>query len=766
MSECICHFAVSSIQRSAGRSVTAAVGYRTASKITDDRTGETFDYSRKRGVEFAENILPESVDTPYTTEELWNAAETAEKRKDGIVGREYVVAIPAELDPENRKKLAVTFANHLVSKYGIAANVAVHEPSRKGDSRNFHAHIMTSTRELTPEGFGKKTRILDCKATSKTEIEALRAVWAEMANQALEKAKSERRIDPRSFAERGLERLPEVHMGPTATALERKGKETRLGNLNREIREHNASTEKLNELKKERAEMMEQARLEAEAHEKELRAAILLDWAEPFAPPDRRRAAWETWQTQRAAAEAARKAEEDRKAAAEDQKVTEARQKAAEPQKAEEERAREAVQPQVSRPASVPEVPGFRLHSEGGEVWAETVTEPRKAEEDRLAAAEGQKVTEARQTVTEARKAEEDRRAVEEAQRAAQPRLEASVKVSRPADVPPVEIPGFRLRVEGDERRYMKEAQADRQRDGGGVSFIDGVDVVTVLTPEDDEVILAALQVAAAKWGAVQVKGGDEDYRERCVMLAVTHGIEIGNPELQKLVKQEYEKLPPREKRIREIAGEIAAEQTALREEYNKTYSAAMKLIDDKPNILRHPLKYKAWQKQLDTVKAELAEHWKACGGDAEANRRLTPEYAREMAEKQVETEERKERQKEWQRKLQKERIEKERQEAERARQEAEKARQEARSRDTVELKVGEKVTCHTINKSQTFPAEIVAIADESIRLRCWPTTEEMTIRREECYFTEFEVHDEAIRRKALREMERQERRRSNDRGR
>jgi hypothetical protein len=679
--------------------VTAAVGYRTASKIVDERTGETFDYSRKRGVEFTENILPENIDTPYTTEELWNAAETAEKRKDGIVGREYVIAIPAELDPENRKELAVMFVNHLVFQYGVAANVALHEPNKNGDSRNYHAHIITSTRELTPEGFGKKTRILDCKTTSKTEIEKLRTVWAEMANQALEKAKSDRRLDPRSFAARGIEKLPEVHMGHVAIAMERKGKETRLGNLNRKIREHNTATEKLNELKNERAEMVKEAA--EEARKAEVRAAILSDWAEHFAPPDLGRERWE-------------------EAIREDQRRVAALIRSAAAKAEEEERTRR-----------------LKTHQKATETRRNTEEAPRAPEA-------AQKAPEKAQREEEARKTEEKRKAAEARLEAAHP---------RPAEEAgtPVEIPGFRLDVAGEERRYTKESQADR-RDGGEVAFVDRGPAVVVCLPRDDDVILAAMRLAAHKWGAIRVDGGDEDYKRRCVALAVANDIEIGNPELQGLVKEleaaKPPKLSPREERIRELADKIAAEQKKLRTEYEAADDEAKKLKAAEPGLfarLRKPEEYKAWQEEFDRKRTNVYQLWAACGGNmdapdrgaAEANHRLTPEYADEMAVERMleqEREERKSAMEEQDRKARQEAREREALREAQHKSQIEKKRQEARERDTVQLQVGQRVAYYGIDGGKTGEGEIVSVTDEAIVLRAGAL--KLTLGREACYFT------------------------------
>ena len=54
----IYHLSVKTVSRSAGRSATAAAAYRAGVEITDERTGEIHDYTRKGGVESAELVLP------------------------------------------------------------------------------------------------------------------------------------------------------------------------------------------------------------------------------------------------------------------------------------------------------------------------------------------------------------------------------------------------------------------------------------------------------------------------------------------------------------------------------------------------------------------------------------------------------------------------------------------------------------------------------------------------------------------------------------
>ena len=243
----IYHLSVKSISRSAGRSVVAAAAYRAGQELTDEWQGLTHDYTRKQGVEDAFIVAPDGADWAQDRNALWNAAEAAEKRKDAKTGREYELALPAELDAGARAALARDFARGLVERYGVVADVAIHEPGREGDNRNHHAHILTTTRTAGAEGLGAKTRVLDVASTASAEIEHMRGVWARQVNTALERHQIEQRVDHRSFERQGKEQEPTRHMGVSATALERQaareipGRDpvTDLGKQNAEIRERN-----------------------------------------------------------------------------------------------------------------------------------------------------------------------------------------------------------------------------------------------------------------------------------------------------------------------------------------------------------------------------------------------------------------------------------------------------------------------------------------------------------------------------------------------
>lgn len=242
----IYHLAVSAISRSAGRSATGAAAYRSATAIRDQRTELLFDYRRKRGVEVTELVLPAgSPEWAAERPQLWNQAELAENRKNSTVAREFVVALPNEISPEERLRLTRVFTRELVERYGVAADIAIHAPHRQGDQRNWHAHILCSTRRLTPEGFTEKTRVLDSAKTGSEEIKYCRELWAVLVNGALERAGQQERVDHRSHAERGLGTLPTVHEGPRVRNMARRGMVVDQAATNAEILAANVDLEKI-----------------------------------------------------------------------------------------------------------------------------------------------------------------------------------------------------------------------------------------------------------------------------------------------------------------------------------------------------------------------------------------------------------------------------------------------------------------------------------------------------------------------------------------
>ena len=259
------HCRVGTMSRSAGRSAVAAAAYRMGISLRDRGADVTHDYSRRSGVLRSYLLAPEGAPAwAYQPEAVWNAVEFAEKRSNSTVAREVELALPASVSAQERNAIARAFAEELVERYGVAVTVALHEPSRFGDDRNYHAHILFTTRVMGPRGLGEKTRILDdIRKTGPEEVRYLREFAADLINDALERAGLDERVDHRSFKDRGIDQEPTEHLGPTASQMEREGKSSERGDRNREITDRNEELDRLvDELAEVEAELLgEQERL-------------------------------------------------------------------------------------------------------------------------------------------------------------------------------------------------------------------------------------------------------------------------------------------------------------------------------------------------------------------------------------------------------------------------------------------------------------------------------------------------------------------------
>jgi hypothetical protein len=111
--------------------------------------------------------------------------------------------------------------------------VAVHAPRnfRGSDPRNFHAHLLATTREVSHEGLGRKTTF-DLNEDERRklglgpgvrELLYVRQRWAEVANMALESAHVDARIDHRSLAAQGITREPKLWIPRVPYEIERHG---------------------------------------------------------------------------------------------------------------------------------------------------------------------------------------------------------------------------------------------------------------------------------------------------------------------------------------------------------------------------------------------------------------------------------------------------------------------------------------------------------------------------------------------------------------
>ncbi|EJN1753603.1 MobQ family relaxase [Escherichia coli] len=189
----IFHLDFKIVKRSEGRSSVAKAAYHARTRITDERTGDTYDYSRRTDL-YGHFILapanaPEHIVKDSTA--LWNEVERVERQNNGQTSRYFDVAIPAELNNDDKKRLVLEYCQKNFVDKGMIADIAFHDL----DSDNPHAHVMLTLKTIGPEGFGKKERSWNDRKMSIFWRES----WASMANSFLAAAGSSERIDHRSL---------------------------------------------------------------------------------------------------------------------------------------------------------------------------------------------------------------------------------------------------------------------------------------------------------------------------------------------------------------------------------------------------------------------------------------------------------------------------------------------------------------------------------------------------------------------------------------
>jgi hypothetical protein len=253
------HIDIKTVKRSAGQKATAAAAYRAGERIRDERTSKLHNHSHRKDVTHTEIFLPSQLgETPMPwardRASLWNAAEFAEKRGNSRVAREFQVSLPSELSPTQRLALARGFAREMSDRYGIAVDLAVHDPKPDGDPRHFHAHLLATTREVTPTGLGAKAG-LDMQAVQRAsqglsdhseEYTAVRERWATHMNEAFREANLEIRVDHRTLAVQGIDRQPMVYVPMEFYQRQIKGlKSGELVRLREEYRERVAARREL-----------------------------------------------------------------------------------------------------------------------------------------------------------------------------------------------------------------------------------------------------------------------------------------------------------------------------------------------------------------------------------------------------------------------------------------------------------------------------------------------------------------------------------------
>ncbi len=229
----IFHMSIKPISRSTGRSAVAAAAYRSGDLLHNALENKWHDFSQRPGVFHAEIVLPKGVEAKWALnrETLWNKVEASERRKDARVAREVEIALPCEIKNDQRVELTRLFAKEICDTYGCVVDAALHAPHTEGDQRNFHAHLLLSTRQIKSDGFGEKTHLERSNFWLKSrnlpltseQMTHIRQRWSEIQNAYFEKIGLDIRVDHRSLKDQGIDLEPTLKVGVATTALKRKG---------------------------------------------------------------------------------------------------------------------------------------------------------------------------------------------------------------------------------------------------------------------------------------------------------------------------------------------------------------------------------------------------------------------------------------------------------------------------------------------------------------------------------------------------------------
>ena len=256
----IYHLSIKIISRGKGKSAVAASAYRSGEKIKNEYDGIVHDFTRKRGIAHTEILLPQNAPQEFANHSvLWNSVEKIEKSKNSQLAREIEIALPQELDREKQIELVREYVKENFVKVGMCADIALHD---KNDG-NPHAHILLTMRPFNEDkrwgAKSKKEYILDENGekvklkngnyktrkintvdwNEQDKAEEWRKAWADITNKYLEENSIKEKVDHRSYQRQGIEQIPTIHLGVSASQMEKKGITTDRGNINREIRHQN-----------------------------------------------------------------------------------------------------------------------------------------------------------------------------------------------------------------------------------------------------------------------------------------------------------------------------------------------------------------------------------------------------------------------------------------------------------------------------------------------------------------------------------------------
>ena len=265
------HNEITIVQRSKRQSAVASAAYQSGERLFSEYDQKQKYYSHKSEIVHTEIMLPPHAPPEYADRNtLWNAAEAVEKQWNSQLARRFVLAIPRELPRSQYADLIRDYCREFFVSKGMIADYAIHDPHPPG--HNPHAHVLLTMRAMDEHGKwlpksrkvydldenGERIKLPSGRWKSHKEdtvdwndqkyAEIWRQGWADTANRYLEAIGSPERLDLRSYARQGIDKIPTVHMGPAVSRLEKKGIQTNIGNLNRDIKAANSLMQSIRQM--------------------------------------------------------------------------------------------------------------------------------------------------------------------------------------------------------------------------------------------------------------------------------------------------------------------------------------------------------------------------------------------------------------------------------------------------------------------------------------------------------------------------------------
>lgn len=264
-------FHIKIISRSEGRSAIQMSAYCARDKRYSSYAGTIYDYTDRKDLVYHEVMLPSYVSQNFLNPEcLWNSVEKVERCRNSQLARSITIAIPKEFDHDTQIRLVKDYVWRNFVLIGMCAEVSIHD---KGVG-NPHVHILLTTRSIDKNGewmqkqyrnylldeqgnrirnpsgkgykLGKSIKVNDwddCRLAEKW-----RELWADACNKMFREMNITENgrvmeVTHMSYQRQGLDKVPTIHLGARASALERQGVYTRRGETNREIENRNKAME-------------------------------------------------------------------------------------------------------------------------------------------------------------------------------------------------------------------------------------------------------------------------------------------------------------------------------------------------------------------------------------------------------------------------------------------------------------------------------------------------------------------------------------------